>query len=391
MTTQPITPEVQRPPDVPVVDPWAKWREERQQFIGGSQVYHLLNQPQYGSGCARALGYEKLGVEPDFEKEIDEDLMRRGNLLEPIASAQYAAETGRKVVQAPCDEVEDPATGKKLRLPRAIRHKDYPWAGVHVDRFILAGSGGVKSTGDLEIKSRAEGPFLRVLRSGPFPGDILQVQWGNFVTGHQWGAFAMVGVFGSLPMKHYDVERDEQVIDIFKRRGDWFANHVWGKGEAPPPEIPETDDRCKICPWRLECRGELTDPAMARAMKAQKASKTELVTINNPQLVELLQRRANIKREIAVLDNDPTKNNPERGELQKVQEKIIGQCDVNALAPEKRAYYLLGYGKLTLTPNAWYGLDVARLKQEKPEIYDQYFVDGRMSGGFKITATPDKV
>lgn len=391
MTTQPITPDVMPPLNPTVIDPWAQWRKERMEFIGGSEVYQLLNQAQYGQGCARALAYEKLGIEPDFPKEIDEDLMRRGTLLEPIAAAQYAEETGRKVVQAPHDEFEDPGTGKKVRLPRAMRHKDYPWAGVHVDRFILAGTGGVKSTGDLEIKSRAEGPYLRVLRSGPFPGDILQVQHGNFVTDHKWGAFAMVGVFGSLPMKHYDVQRDEEMIDIIKRRGDWFASFVWGKGELPPPEIPETDARCKVCPWRLECRGEATDQELARAVKAEKASKEPMKTVNNPELVSLLTQRANIQDEIAVLNNpEPTRNRPERGQLQKINEQIVNLCDVNAMTPETKRYYLVGYGKLTLSPTAFYGLDVTRLKQEKPEIYQQYFIDGRMSGGWKITATPEK-
>jgi YqaJ-like viral recombinase domain len=129
----------------------ASWVESRRAFIGGSDAYKLLNEKQYGKGCSRALAYEKLGIEPDFdENDADmEALFRRGNILEPVVAALYKEETGRDIVCGPKDE---------NGFPKARISKQYPWAGVHFDRMIRAGSGGVEETGDLEIKTRSEGP-----------------------------------------------------------------------------------------------------------------------------------------------------------------------------------------------------------------------------------------
>lgn len=374
MSTQPAEPLEIPPLDLIPKDPRREFAEGRRKFLGGSDAYALLNQPQYGQGCWTALAFDKLGVEPDFPKEMDEDLLRRGTLLEPIVAAQYMEETGRKVIQAPHDTYTA-LDGTKVRMPRARLSKEFPWAGVHVDRTILAASGtGVEETGDLEIKSRAEGPYLRVLRTGPFPGDVLQVQWANLVTGHSWGAFAMVGVFGSLPMKHFDFKRDEQVMDIFKRQGETFAGHVWGKNEVPPPMIAADDARCKICPWRMECRGEQTDAQLARAMKEEKKAKGELVTIQNVELAELLTRRTLADAEIKTAE----------AALEEYDKKII------ALQGDRPKAYVLGFGKSYVMNATFNGLDQSRLKTEKPEIYEQYKVVGKATGQQFLRVYPDK-
>jgi predicted phage-related endonuclease len=355
--------------DVPSLDPRARWLEERRTFIGGSEAFQLLNQEQYGKGCSCQLAFEKLNVEPDFPLEIDEDLMKRGTILEPIVAQQYMEETGRKVICAPADLVNG------VKLPRARRSREFPWAGVHVDRTILAAAGtGVEETGDLEIKSRAEGPFLRVMRQKePFPGDILQVQWANFVTGHSWGAFAMVGVFGSLPMRHFDIQRHEQVIEVFKREGDRFAECVWGKGHPPDPPLSADDTRCKICPWRMECRGQQTDVQMAKAIREQKKAKGDLVTIEDPALAELCTRRLMTKAEIKAME----------GQVDQLDQQII------ALQGDRAKAYVLGFGKNYLYLNMFNGIDQKRLKDEKPEVYEQYFVS-RATGGSYVRQWPDK-
>jgi len=370
-TEEPVFEEPQQQLEPSTMDPRHRWVEERRQFLGGSEAYQLLNQPQYGKGCSRQLAYDKMNIEPDFPVEIDEDLMRRGHLLEPIVAAQYKEETGRDVVRGAEDVMLD-ASGTKVRLPRARRSREFPWAGVHVDRTIRAGTAGVEETGDLEIKSRAEGPFLRVLRVGPFPGDILQVQWANFVTGHTWGALAMVGVFGSLPMKHIDIRRHEEIIDTFKREGEGFANTVWGKGQLPDPPIPADDERCKICPWRMDCRGEATDPQLARAMKAEKSAKGELVTIQNTELAELLTRRDLANREGKKIEEDIDKIDAEILKLQ--------------TAPKA---YVVGFGKSYIMTNKFNGIDSGRLKAEQPEIYQQYYVS-RETGGQSLRLYPEK-
>ena len=91
MATTAITPEEAK----------QQWLDGRRKFIGGSEAYQLLNEEQYGRGCSRALAYDKLGVEPDFDDTPDselEALFRRGNLLEPVVAQAYKEETDRKSV-----------------------------------------------------------------------------------------------------------------------------------------------------------------------------------------------------------------------------------------------------------------------------------------------------
>lgn len=366
MVTSAITPEEAK----------AQWVEGRRKFIGGSDAFKLLNQPQYAKGCARALGYEKLGVEPDFDDTPDaemEALFRRGNLLEPIVAAMYREETGRDVVSPPKDE---------NGFAKARMSKEFPFAGVHVDRTIRAGSGGVEETADLEIKTRAEGPFYRMLRSGPFPGDVLQTQWSNWVTGHSWSAFVALGVFGSIPIRHYDFARDEKIMEIFKREGESFANAVWGKGEVPAHPIPADDMRCKVCSWRMTCRGEAQDAGAVAFLKESKKSKMDLVQIENADLAQALLDRQLLKAEIKSLTNDPEKESEENpvGALQLVERRIFElQRDGDGKRVERA--FVLGFGKSYLTPTVWSGVDAAKLKQDHPDVYEAVYVKGRVKEG----------
>lgn len=278
----------------PQVDPKEEWLAERKTFIGGSEIYKLLNERQYGQGCVRALAYDKMNVAPDYPDQEDNEhlqkLFRRGNIMEPIVAQLYEEETGRKLRRPPMEK----------GMPKARRHPEYPWAGVHIDRLVLAGHGGVTETGTAEIKSRGEGPYFQLLRSGLFNGDNLQIQHGMFVNGHSWGPFITIGMLadGTLPIKHFDVKRDEPTIDIIKREGDRFANTVWGRMELPDRPFAGDDDRCKVCAWRMECRGEELDKAAAAALKAEKAGKTPLVQIENAALSQALADRSMLKAEI---------------------------------------------------------------------------------------------
>ena len=378
MATATAIPETQ-----PFLSPRDQWVEGRRKFIGGSEAYKLLNEEQYGQGCSRALAYEKLGVEPDFETDDPdmEALFRRGNILEPVVAAIYKEETGRDIICGPKDE---------YGFPKARIHKEFSWAGVHYDRMIRAGSGGVDETGDLEIKTRAEGPFFRMIRTGPFKGDFLQTQWANFVTGHSWSAFVAMGVFGSIPIRHFDFARDEQIIEIFKRVGDAFANSVWGKGEVPAHPLEATDMRCKVCKFRQTCRGEVQDAGAVAFLKEQKKAKGELVQIDNPDLAQALRDRQMIKAELKTLNNESEKESDENpvGALQLVEKRISDlQRDETGKRVEKA--FVVGFGKSYLTPTVWSGVDVSKLKQEHPEIYEQVFVK-RATGSETLRVYPAK-
>jgi predicted phage-related endonuclease len=341
-----------------------RWEQERRTYIGGSEVYELLERPQYGRGCKRALSYRKLGAEPDVPVNDEEDLalFKRGNLLEPIVATLYQQQTGRKLRKAEIDVDGFP-------VPK--RHSDYPWAAVSTDRLILAFHGGTLSPGDLEIKSRAEGPFLRVLRKGPFDGDLLQVQWSLWIRKHSWGALAILGLCSTLPLVTFDISRDLQLHEIFERVGSEFAEKVWGKGELPEPTFPASDPRCKVCCYRLTCRGQEFDYEEAAVQKAIKASKKELVQIENPTLAKILGDIDLLKAERNSLDES----------IHIAQDRALEELG------EEESIYLNHYGKVYRVPSQINRLDTARLKADRPELYEEYTIH-RLTGEFYIRSYP---
>lgn len=272
----------------------AQWELTRRDYIGGSEAFELLNQAQYGKGCRTALAYRKLGAEPDTQDyQVEDDaLYRRGAILEGIVGELYAEQTGRMLRRPPRDF---------FNFPIARRHPQFPWAGVNTDRTILAGY-HADTTGDLEIKTRDAGPWWRVKRSGPFPGDELQLQWSLFVTGHAWGALATLGVFGGLPLIHFDRQADKALHELFAREGATFADQVWGNGQVPDPEFPSTDQRCKVCAYRMTCRGEEIDRDEAAALKQVKAAKQNLVQIDDPELATTLGEMDLLKQEAKAIE-----------------------------------------------------------------------------------------
>lgn len=338
------------------------YTQQRRSYVGGSEVFELLNEPQYARGCHTALAYRKLGVEPDFEIELDDALMKRGNVLEPIAASIYEQMTGRKVRRPPMDEHGHAQTR---------RHPMYPWAAVATDRLILTGHGGVTEVGDLEIKTRDQGPYVRVLRQGPYKGDLLQPQWSMFVTGHRWASLAILGVFGTLPMTYIDSLRDEELMTIFQREGEKFSDTVWGKGELPDPVFPASDARCKVCPWRMTCRGQQIDQDELREVRDMARAARELVQISNADLSRTLNDLDLLKAEKKSIE---------------VSIDMASQHALMMLA-DADAALVRGYGKVYKMASQANYLDSFALKAQEPDIYERFFVR-RATGGSYLRTYP---
>jgi predicted phage-related endonuclease len=176
------------------------------------------------------------------------------------------------------------------------------------------------------------------------------------VTGHKWGALATLGVFGGLPLVHFDLNREEEVIDIIKRAGEAFAETVWTKFKVPDPVIPVTDQRCKVCAWRLTCRGQEIDRHEVAALRAMQSGRKKLVQIENAAL-------ANTLAEIDLLTAE--RKSIEKS-LEVAQEKALEQLG------DTEAGYVHGYGKVYKLPSQINRIDTVRLKFEKPEVYSKY-------------------
>jgi putative phage-type endonuclease len=206
--------------------PREQFLADRLTGIGGSDIHHLFNLPPYG--CARRLSYEKQSIAPDYP--VDETgPMRRGKLLEPIIADEYAEATGRTVETRP-----------------QLRHPDYPWAVVHIDRI-------VDGNRVLEIKSVGREMFYTVKREGLIDAYVLQVQHGMFVTRMDHGAFA-VHEPGSWKLLHWDVERDDALIAEIVEVGSQFWTDL--QAGAMPERLEPRSPQCQSCPYRTTCQGE---------------------------------------------------------------------------------------------------------------------------------------
>jgi predicted phage-related endonuclease len=336
---------------------------ERHTFIGGSEAFELIGERQYGRGCARALAYRKLGTPEDVPSESVKQraiemraLFDRGHILEDVVAHMYMTATGRSL----------------LRRNRLVRHHDFPGAAVHTDRIIVTCD--ERGPGDAEIKTHNEGPFLHILRAGLPPAHNLQIQWSMFITGHLWGAFIICGVFGGLPLKHFDVMRDPALMDIFADAVENFWNTLKA-GDLPPQLADASDIRCKVCPYRLTCRGEMLDPVDYRALLAEREGRRLLVEVSNDELDQALADRALIKSEIEALDSN-SKEDP--GALQLINERI------KELIGDQDAILVNKHWKVYSFDNTWSGVDLQRLKEHYPEAYKNCYVSKRTNGTKKL-------
>lgn len=339
----------------------------RHTMVGGSQAAALLNE----GGCARALAYEKTGTPKDVLSDDAKEravgtraIMDRGHLLEDVAAQLYMKTTGQTLI----------------RRNFLVRHPDHPGAGVHTDRIIVAGGG--RPTGDAEIKSHSEGPFLNILRKGLPPRHILQLQWSLFCTGHLWGAFIILGVFGPMPLKHFPVDRDMALMNIFAHAVDNFWNTL-ARNELPPQLPDPADLRCKVCRYRLTCRGQMLDPEEYQRLISERDGKRALTDIKNDELDEALTDHALIQGELAELYS---KSKDEPGALQLVTSRIKDLLGDNTAVRVNKRWIVYCYDHL------WSGIDSQRLKEEEPEIYKKYYIKRKPTGSkvLRVYTTRDE-
>ncbi len=204
--------------------------KERLTIIGGSDAASLFS---VGYGCRRRLVYQKRGIAPDHPQN-ETAPMRRGNRLEHIAAEEYAIATGRQVKESP------------LR-----RREDFPFLGVHIDRWIYDPE---KGWGVLEIKCVGREMFYKIKREGMLDDYVLQLQHGMLVTGASWGAFCIFWADG-LALLHWDLERDEVICQSILEAGVETWDLI--QGSEWPGRLALPDKRCSKCEYRTQCQGAL--------------------------------------------------------------------------------------------------------------------------------------
>lgn len=197
------------------------WLRERKTGLGGSDAAAIMGLNPYRTPLD--VYRDKMGLSEEIEVNAD---MRRGNVLEPVAAEEYAAETGREIRRQP------------LR-----RHPEFPWMIANVDRQVFAGSGEgsfkVETTGVLEIKCPGIYTFAQIKRRGLPDHMTLQIIHYLAVTGYEWGSFAL---FNSerMDLLHFDIQRDDDLIEtLIERERAFWHDHVLA--EIPPEETVEEE------------------------------------------------------------------------------------------------------------------------------------------------------
>jgi putative phage-type endonuclease len=185
--------------------------ESRQQGLGGSDVAAVAGLDPYRTPMDVYL--EK--VRPVQTTDPPNIHMLRGQLLEPVIAALYAAEYDRPVA----------------RCPVAV-HPSYPWARAHADRTVTAP--GTDDDGVLEIKAPGRHGYQRILEVGVHEYWIPQIHWEMFCAGRTWGSYAI----GNLehqqgPIISFDVAYDELLVEQLLALCDRFwHDHVLAR--VPP-------------------------------------------------------------------------------------------------------------------------------------------------------------
>lgn len=205
--------------------------QDRADFIGGSDLHHLLNEKPYG--CERSLWYEKRGQVPDYPL-TETGAMKRGIRLEDLVAKEVEA-----------------LKGWKVRRRAGLRAGAEGEFAAHIDRHIVAFD--KRGPGVLEIKTMGEWMFRKVKVEGLPTRMVMQIQWYIGWQDWQWGAFAIHWPDG-WDTQIFEVTRDQAIIDGLRRLADAF----WVKVErgAAPDKLAPGDSRCQRCAFRTHCQGD---------------------------------------------------------------------------------------------------------------------------------------
>lgn len=186
-----------------------EWLEGRMHGIGGSEAGIVLGLNPFKSRLE--LWNEKVTK----TRHLDPDVAMRlklGNLLESLVADEYSELTGRKL------EVQ----GQKV-------HPKYNFILGNIDREIV--SSDRKYPGILEIKTK--GAFTDWYDEDIPIYYMAQMQHYLEIYSYTWGSFAILDL-GTLKIKHFDVERDEEFISRIIKEEIAF----WGLVEKKvPPEV----------------------------------------------------------------------------------------------------------------------------------------------------------
>lgn len=202
------------------VDDEKEWQAVRNKGIGGSDIGAICGVSPFSS--ARQIYFAKTGQFEDALKpsEASVERMKWGHLLEPIVADEFAARTGKKIIEAGA----------------TFAHKDFPWMRANVDRLIVDDNGvpyGIlecKTTSEYNNESWENGEILMSY--------MYQLNWYLHILDLQYGAFACL--VGGNKFYYYEVFRNDELINetLLPAAKDFWYNNVLALKE---PELQLAD------------------------------------------------------------------------------------------------------------------------------------------------------
>lgn len=185
--------------------------EERQKYIGGSDIAVIMNMSRWKTPLK--LWLEKTGqAEPDDLSKVE--AVQLGTELEEFVAQKFSQVTGKQV----------------RKQPKMYIHKDYPFMVAHVDRLIT-GSDELLECKTCSVFKKDEWEADRIPQEY-----ILQVMWYLGITGRKKGYIACL--IGGQAFVQKEIEFDQQLFDIMVEKAKEFWNKVQNN---EPPEIQAND------------------------------------------------------------------------------------------------------------------------------------------------------
>lgn len=252
--------------------PTADVTEGRENYIGASEAHNVLDLEPYG--CRRRLGLEKCGIPYDAgEKGIDPQLARRGKKLEPVAAEEFERLTG-----IPLSVPTEFTGGLTERHPWLVAHTDRVIGALSENEFAMLlktfrlGPGWPTTlpllAGLVEIKTVNDSVFRQIMRDGPKPFHMMQVQHQLLALGRDWAMLFYLHP-DSFRSEGWIIGADEELHEQYLKAGDalWQiierAKENLGPGASPdlwdqylPAALDPKAPPCRKCPYRKSCQGE---------------------------------------------------------------------------------------------------------------------------------------
>lgn len=197
------------------------WKDMRRKSITATDLPVIMQISEYTTPYQ--LWSRKIGLIPDV---IENDAMRRGKELEPIALQKY----------------HDVNPLYKMS-PAIVTHSEYPWAMASLDGFDVINKWGV------EIKCMGSKNHAKAVEGYIDPSHFIQMQWQMFCTGCQeWDYYCFDGEEGVL----HTVLRDPVMIEEMIVKAKEFLEMI---NTLTPPPFTELDyeDKSDDAYWNALC------------------------------------------------------------------------------------------------------------------------------------------